>query len=136
MAFSIAAREHAYHAVGSPNGNASSIAEVVRQEELWARLGYERPDAEAGHVMASAHNEILRQSFWAPRHAILLLRNNRKSGDDAFRRMGKELDCLEVTGVGDGERKPRKIALNYALWLSSPLHSRACWYCTGPARDL
>jgi Na+/H+ antiporter len=93
-----AARERALRAgLASFARDRSPIAELVRQE-FTARLAYERPDADTGHVTRSAHSELLRRALQAARQAVLAMRANDEIGDDAFHRMEEELDWLEMAG--------------------------------------
>jgi monovalent cation/hydrogen antiporter len=98
-----AARERALRAgLASLARDRSPVAELVRQE-LTARLAYERPDADAGDAVSSAHNELLRGALQAARQAVLAMRANDEIGDDAFHRIEEELDWLEMAGGRKGE---------------------------------
>jgi monovalent cation/hydrogen antiporter len=98
-----AARERALRAgLASLARDRSPVAELVRQE-LTARLAYERPDADAGDAVSSAHSELLRGALQAARQAVLAMRANDEIGDDAFHRIEEELDWLEMAGGRKGE---------------------------------
>jgi CPA1 family monovalent cation:H+ antiporter len=96
----IAARERALQAaLESFSRDPSPAAELVRQD-LTARLGDDRADAEAESVASSDRNAIYHGALVAARHAVLGMRTNNEIGDDAFHRLEGELDLLEI-GVGN-----------------------------------
>ena len=93
-----AARERALRAaLASFAADRSAVAELVRQE-LTARMADERAKADLDSASRSVHGGIHSAALKAARQTVLVMRANDEIGDDAFHRIEKELDWIEMAG--------------------------------------
>jgi len=94
-----AARERALReGLASLSQDRSPLADVVRKE-LTSYLADDRGSAELGTALHSDHGEMHRAALQAARHAVIAMRDNDEIGDDAFHRIERELDWLEMASV-------------------------------------
>jgi NhaP-type Na+/H+ or K+/H+ antiporter len=81
-------------------GDSSPIASSVRRE-LVARLG---PTGRDGvEASRSLYSELRGSGLRAARQAVLQMRTDHEIGDDAFHRLGEELDWLEMVESSNPE---------------------------------